>query len=216
MPENISYRNISHIYYCCRGRKDVAQNLLAWQKSRAISSDETLRAFSDIYIYGKKIIDSEVFDFSFEQIHHYYLSVGEHTLHVALYALGVAYRIQKNGKKINLRDIVISSLCHDLGIIKRHEKFENNIVCCYLHPVHSLKIAKKLIPDLSADAEKAILRHMFPLLPLPPLSRTGIILVNADKVCSVSELKTACDFKSADRLSISTNLHSLFSRFFYH
>jgi hypothetical protein len=46
-------------------------------KSRAISSDETLRAFSDIYIYGKRVIDSEVFDFSFEQVHHYYLSVGE-------------------------------------------------------------------------------------------------------------------------------------------
>ena len=189
MNKTTTISNEFHIDYCCKGREDVKLRLLAWQDKRGIDRGETLRAFSDIFTYGKEILDSNIYALSFTQVHHYHLSVGEHTLHVALYALGLSYKLQEKGKEVNIRDIVISSLCHDLGIIGRHTKFKNDFICCYLHPVHSLKIAEKLVPDLSKEAADAIQRHMFPLLPLPPASQTGSILIKADKACTLLELK---------------------------
>ena len=41
---------------------------------------------------------------------------------------------------------------------------------------------------LSAVEENAILRHMFPLTPIPPRCREGWIICLADKLCAACEL----------------------------
>ena len=178
---------LEKLNYCCLGSEDLKDRILNWQKNKGIDHKETLRAFCDIYTFGNEIIVSPEYAMALKQIHHYNYTVLEHTLHVALYALSDCYKLQDKGQMISTKAVVVSSLCHDLGIIGRYEKFKNNIVCCYIHPLHSLAIAKRLIPNLSGDTQKAIARHMFPLTPVPPISVIGYLLIKADKMCALRE-----------------------------
>ncbi len=171
--------------YC--GKDYIADNILDWQNERGISFEETKRAFRDIYTYGKPILESEEFIAAFSQTHHIVLTVGEHLLHVTLYSLHLSYAFLERGYKVNLRDVVRAGLCHDLGILGRYEKFSNNAVCCFNHPLDSVVIARKLLPDLSKKTAIAIARHMFPLTIIPPLSLTGYILIKSDKICAFYE-----------------------------
>ncbi len=178
----------THLEYCCQESELIKNRLLNWEKNRGVSLDITQRALKDIYVYGRPVLESEEFKASFKQEHHHVLTVGEHTLHVALYALEYGYRLQERGYDVNIREVVLATLCHDLGILGRFEKFANNIVCCYLHPIHSAVIAKRLVPDIPINATKAIARHMFPATIIPPFSMTGYLLIYADKVCAMAEV----------------------------
>ena len=175
------------IGYCCPEPK-IKENLLAWQDLKNVNIETTNRAFKDIYVYGKKVIQSDIFRSSFYQQHHYITTVGEHTLHVALFALESAYRMMERGYHINISNVVLACLCHDLGIMGRHEKFKNDIVCCYLYTIHSVVIAQQLIPDLPVVVRTAIARHMFPSMPIPPFSMTGYLLIKGDKLSTYYEL----------------------------
>lgn len=168
---------------------EVVERILAWQEARGISREETERCFRDILTYGKEILASPEFSNCFFQQHHYVSTVGDHTLHVTLHALSHAYELQSWGHKINLRDVVTACLCHDIGILGRHGKFANDLVCCYLHPIHSALAAKRIVPKISRKALKAISRHMFPAFPIPPVSWVGYLLIKADKYCAYYEMK---------------------------
>ncbi|MBR1849390.1 MAG: HD domain-containing protein [Lachnospiraceae bacterium] len=168
---------------------EVVERILAWQDARGISREETERCFKDILTYGREILDSDEFAACFLQTHHYVSTVGDHTLHVTLHALSHAYELQSWGHKINLRDVVTACLCHDIGILGRHGKFANDLVCCYLHPIHSALAAKRIVPKISRKALKAISRHMFPAFPIPPVSWVGYLLIKADKYCAYYEMK---------------------------
>ncbi len=177
-----------HLDYCCQSKELIKNRLLNWQKNRGVSPEITEKAIKDIYIYGREIVESDEFKASFSQTHHHVLTVGEHTLHVAIYALELSYDLIHRGYDVNIRDVVLATLCHDLGILGRYEKFANDVVCCYLHPIHSAIIAKRLVPDISPNAIKAIARHMFPATIIPPFSLTGYILIRADKACAFAEV----------------------------
>ena len=167
--------------------KEIREKLISWQIENGVSLEDTIRAYMDIIKYGHRILGSDLFAISFEQVHHKYTTVGEHTLHVAFKALDIAYKMQKKNKKVNIRYIVEAALGHDLGIIGRYEKFSNNIMCCYLHPKHSVEIIEAFIPDISFEVTTAIAHHMFPATPVPPTTLTGAILIMADKSATIGE-----------------------------
>ena len=178
--------NVDYIGLCCPDEK-IKQNILLWQRYKGVDEKETRRAFKDIYIYGKRVLESDEYLATFNQTHHHILSVGEHTLHVTLRGLSISYDLIKKGYSVNINNVVIACLCHDLGIIGRYDKFDNNLICCYLHPLHSARIAERLIDNLPRETRKAISRHMFPATLLPPLSLTGFILISADKSSAITE-----------------------------
>lgn len=135
-----------------------------------------------IHQYGNGIMSTPMFQKALEQKHHYRTTVGDHSVNVAYYSLMISALLVHIGIRINERAIVRASLCHDFGILGRDRKFHNNKECCVQHPIDSLEIAKKMLPDIS-DLEKDCIRyHMFPLMCPHPHHREGWIITVADKI----------------------------------
>ena len=148
----------------------------------------TVHAEKDLVRYGRDIIISDIFVSGFDQTHHYYTTVADHTLNVALTSLEMAYRLEKLHIHLDKRPLVTGALCHDLGIIGRHNKYKNDAICCQLHPLDSVKAARTLLKDLDPKTRKIISRHMFPMTPLPPTSLTGWVVDIADTISTYHEL----------------------------
>ena len=138
--------------------------------------------------YGKKILESEDFRRGYGQVHHGNTSVAQHSLDVAQAAVLLCRKFQERGYQPDERTVVIGALCHDLGILGRHEKYSNFVECCFRHPLDSVKTARKIFPDLDDKTAKAISRHMFPMTILPPTSLEGAIVSLADKYVSIKSL----------------------------
>lgn len=61
----------------------------------------------------------------------------------------------------------------------------------YRHPKFAAANAKLLCGGLDRKSEMMIIRHMWPLTPLPPTSPEGMVLSLADKYCASREMKIA-------------------------
>lgn len=136
--------------------------------------------------YGGDIIRSEEFRATFEQKHHMDTTVGDHTLGVAAEAVYICLLCSQTDDR-TLENVVVSSLCHDLGIIGRDEKFDNNAQCLMRHPVDSAEVYRNLTGEKNERVLDSILSHMFPLKPRMPKHREGWILTLADKTASARE-----------------------------
>ncbi len=78
-----------------------------------------------------------------------------------------------------------AGLLHDLFLYDWHT--EKNHIHGFTHPRVAMENAKKYF-DITPHEQNIILRHMWPLTPVPPKSREGIVIVYADKFCGVSEM----------------------------
>lgn len=83
------------------------------------------RIKNDIDSFGGDILSSDELKEAYEQTHHMWSTVGEHTLRVTASSVMICYALRKLGIKANIPAVVIGSLCHDLGILKRDEKYES-------------------------------------------------------------------------------------------
>ena len=137
--------------------------------------------------YGQHIIDSAEFAETFSQAHHIDTTVGDHTLYVSRTSLRICYYLDKLHIHTDIPDMVVGSLCHDLGIMGREEKFSTKRECYREHPSDSVDVARRLHPSLNARTEKMIRHHMWPYTLKSPGSKEGYILVVADKYCSIRE-----------------------------
>lgn len=146
------------------------------------------RRLEEISEVGRRVFDSEIFKKGRTQTHHGTSTVGYHTFEVADSALRICDYLRNRGISINRREVIIGALCHDLGIIGRHEKFRNNIVCSQQHPRDSVKEAQKLFYDMSPKMKKIIGRHMWPITPMWPTSREGWVVNLADKIATFNDL----------------------------
>ena len=125
--------------------------------------------------YGEKIMRSEEFKMAMKQKHHISTSVGLHSLHVAQ-------------ASICLCNILIGALCHDLGMVGRYEKYSNNMECCHMHPINSVRITKNLVPDINKKTQDIIRTHMFPLTQRPPAYAEGVVVCLADKYVTLQDI----------------------------
>ena len=142
---------------------------------------------NEIRRYGAPILKSEAFRRAASETHHLHGAVSEHTLAVCSASVRIARLLKKVGIRVNEKDLVEASLCHDLGMIGRDEKYESRTAAWKGHPAESVKAAKELVPDLSKNAESLILSHMWPVSGPPPCSREAVILNIADKAGSLAD-----------------------------
>lgn len=136
--------------------------------------------------YGRDIICSDAFQKTFEQVHHKCMTVGDHMLSVTAEAVRLCLPPRQADDK-TLKGIVTASLCHDLGIMGRAEKYNNNAQCFVRHPTDSILAYKALTGEDDIRIIDAINCHMFPLKPRMPRYREGWVLTWADKVSAVKE-----------------------------
>ena len=157
-------------------------------------ADRKERIGADINRYGGDILTSDELKQAFDQTHHLWSTVGEHTLRVAASSLMICYALRKLNIKVNVPAVVVASLCHDLGILGRDSKFANNRECSQEHPGESVKVARELVPDLTDKSADIIERHMWPAgQSKAPNSIEGVIVSTADKYSAVKDLVKGSD-----------------------
>ena len=113
--------------------------------------------------YGRDILGSDEFRETFSQTHHMDTTVGDHTLGVAAEAVRICLKYHQTDDG-TLKNAVVSSLCHDLGIIGRDEKYKNNVQCLIRHPIDSIEAYKSVTGE---EEEKGSLGfHRLSYVPL--------------------------------------------------
>lgn len=155
------------------------------------------RIAEDIEQYGGDILKSDELREAYDQTHHLWSTVGEHTLRVTATSVFICYALRKLGIKANVPAVVVGALCHDLGILGRDDKFGSKKEMSHEHPVESVKVAKELVPDLSDKSADIIERHMWPAGgSQAPNSLEGLIVSSADKYSAVKDLVKGSDINN--------------------
>ena len=151
--------------------------------------DRKERIKSDIELYGEEVLESEEMKQAFEQTHHQWSTVGEHTLRVASTSVMICYALKKFKIKVNVPAVVVAALCHDLGMLGRKEKYSSMKESNREHPKESVEVAKELVEDLPENTEDIIERHMWPLGDSKaPNSIEGAVVSVADKYNAVKDV----------------------------
>ena len=130
------------------------------------------------------ILDSEPFQKMHKYIQHGNTSTMEHCISVSY----VSYKI---ARKMNFDYVSVAraGLLHDLFLYDwhTHAAKTGNYFHGYTHPAVALKNAEKYY-TLNDVEKNSILRHMWPLTPIPPKYKEGYVIVYADKYCSSKEV----------------------------
>ena len=93
------------------------------------------------------------------------------------------------GTKIDLDSFVRGALLHDYYLYDWHDfpHRRHRLSHGFTHPARALQNASEKYPDLTPMERDMILRHMFPLTPIPPRTKAGWLLCFYDKIAAVSD-----------------------------
>ena len=156
---------------------------------------ERIRA--DVERYGSGILESGEMREAYDQTHHLWSTVGEHTLRVTLSSVMICYALRKLKIKANVPAVVIGALCHDLGMLGRKDKYASDAEAVREHPADSVKVAKEIVKDLPEISADIIERHMWPAgSSKAPNSLEGVVVSVADKYSAVKDLVKGSDVKN--------------------
>ena len=114
-------------------------------------------------------------------IQHSDITTFEHVRSVSF----ISYKICKH-LKWNYVAAARGALLHDLVYYDWHDSDKSHRLHGYRHPGFALKNAGELT-NLSELEENIILRHMFPLTPIPPRYKESILVSLVDKYCATKE-----------------------------
>lgn len=118
-----------------------------------------------------------------QYIQHGITSVYRHSLAVAYYSCWLAERFNIRVRK---KELIRGGLLHDYFLYDWHEKCKGRSFHGFTHPGCALRNADRDF-DLTMVEKDIIRKHMFPLTPIPPMHREGLLVCIADKVCSTYE-----------------------------
>lgn len=96
------------------------------------------------------------------------------------------YVCEKMG--LDKRTAARGGILHDLFYYDWRENDWSHRPHGYLHPGFALKNARELCGTLDKKTENIIIRHMWPLTPIPPRYKESFIVSMADKYCATKEL----------------------------
>ena len=154
------------------------------------------RIRSDLELYGADVLQSDEMKQAYDQTHHKWSTLGEHTIRVAMSSVMICYALKKLNIKVNIPLVVIASLCHDLGMLDRG-KFSSMKESNLEHPRESVLVAKDIVKDLPEEAESIIERHMWPVGKSEvPDSLEGAIVSVADKYNAVKDIVKGSEVKN--------------------
>ena len=157
------------------------------------------RIRSDLEHYGSGILNSDEMQEAFGQTHHTRSTVGEHTRRVAEKSLAICYALDRLHIRTDIPAVVAGSLCHDLGILGRDEKYDSDQECYRQHPADSVEVARKLMNELPEKTQDIIEHHMWPTAnSRAPGTLEGFIVSAADKAAAVEDFIRGSRVKPAD------------------
>ena len=105
----------------------------------------------------------------------------------------VAYVSYRAAKKLGLdvRATARGAILHDLTYYDWHDPARWHRPHGFKHPGFALKNARDLNREITPKEENIIIRHMWPLTPIPPKYREAWIVSMADKYCASREMLIA-------------------------
>ena len=136
-----------------------------------------------IRYYGKDILDSKSIQIQKQCLQHVNRTVFEHSLAVSLMCLTI---IEFLHLKLNERRLIRGALLHDYFLYDWHVKDKSHRLHGFRHPYFALENARKEY-ELDPVLEDMIVKHMFPLIPIPPKYKESWVLCIADKICASKE-----------------------------
>lgn len=136
-----------------------------------------------IRYYGKDILDSKSIQIQKQCLQHGKRTVFEHSLAVALMCLTINEFLHL---KLNERRLIRGALLHDYFLYDWHVKDKSHRLHGFRHPYFALENARKEY-ELDPILEDMIVKHMFPLIPIPPKYKESWVLCIADKICASKE-----------------------------
>lgn len=112
-------------------------------------------------------------------------SVLLHCVAVAFYS---AWMLDLLHVRYDLQALVRGALLHDFFLYDWHKRkrARGERMHAFSHPSAALENARSYVP-LSQKEENIILRHMFPVTPVPPATREGFAVCLTDKFCALYE-----------------------------
>lgn len=144
--------------------------------------------WNELNLYGSEVFASDEIHQAFNQTHHVWSTVGEHTMRVAYSSVMLCHMLRRLHIKVDIPTVVVASLSHDLGILGRDEKYSSNKECHREHPKDSVIVAKKLFDNIPQKTEAIIERHMWPACKSKaPNSIEGMVVSVADKYNAVKD-----------------------------
>lgn len=155
------------------------------------------RIKDDLMLYGNDVLKSEEMKQAFQQTHHQWSTVGEHTFRVAFSSVMICYALRKLNIKVSIPAVVVGALCHDLGILGRSEKFSSAKECSREHPKDSVEVARGIVGEMPEKTEAIIERPMWPAGESEaPNSIEGVVVSVADKYSAVKDLVKGSEVKN--------------------
>ena len=156
--------------------------------------DRKERIKADIELYGHEVLESEEMKNAYDQTHHIWSTLGEHTIRVTATSVLICYVLRKLHIKVSIPAVVIGALCHDLGMLDRGEKFASDKEAIRDHAEESVKVAREIVVDMPEMAEEIIERHMWPMGKTDAPSTVESVVVSvADKYTAVKDLVKGSD-----------------------
>ena len=138
----------------------------------------------DFFTLIRDILSSHQFRSMRRMRHHVKGSVFDHSLKVAY----LCYRHHKRfGNKTPLDEFIRGAMLHDYYLYDWHDRLPGHRLHCFTHPRTALTNARIDYPTLSRVQQDIILRHMFPLIPVPPRTSAGWLICLYDKIAAISD-----------------------------
>lgn len=114
------------------------------------------------------------------------VSVYEHVMAVAVESCRMADTLARHGIAVDRPSLVRGALLHDYFLYDWHDPEPWHRLHGFRHPFFALRNAEN---DFTLDERERniIVRHMFPLVPVPPTCREAWIVCGADKLVALRE-----------------------------
>ena len=119
-------------------------------------------------------------------IQHGDVTVFAHVNSVALAAVRMADALERVGIRVDRSSLIRGALLHDYFLYDWHVPDPSHRLHGFTHPFTALKNAEADF-DLTPREKNIIVRHMFPLVPIPPACREAWLVSIADKYCALRE-----------------------------
>lgn len=145
--------------------------------TRIIRDQETVRRWGADILKSKGMAREKRF------MQHGDISCYRHSLRVASRSVRLARWLRL---KADMRALVRGALLHDYFLYDWHDPDPSHRLHGFRHPFFALARAEEDF-ELTPRERNIIVRHMFPLVPVPPTCREAWIVCLADKWCALRE-----------------------------
>lgn len=139
----------------------------------------------------RKLCDNSRFLQTAQYMQHGKTSVYEHSIAVAHTSCWIAGRLHV---RVDYVSLIRGALLHDYYLYDWHDKSNGHRLHGFSHPRKAMENACEDF-ELTAKEKNIILRHMFPLAPIPPYYLESWIVCAADKLCAIKETFRMTDLR---------------------